>query len=258
MIVGPEISRTILLQTGSLNPMPVSPTTDCLPLEVHTPLSWGQRVLADEIALLNDHAHLERKAATNALMLLNQYPIKDPPDHWVQVMAAVALDEAQHLQQVIRLLQQRGGSVTKHHTNPYAKALRELIRVGRQPQELLDRLLVSALIELRSCERFAVLADSLEANANASDGERDEELYKLYAELWASEHGHYLTFLQLGQELPGLDKGEADARWHEVRVAEGRIINAQESHAGMHSGWDSDASSQGAADGANVSPSSAS
>ena len=72
-------------------------------------------------------------------------------------MASVARDEAAHLAQVTRLLIRRGGRLDRFHKNPYANSLRELVRKG-EPAEILDRLLVAALIEVRSCERFGVLA----------------------------------------------------------------------------------------------------
>jgi len=215
--------------------MPVEPTIDCLPLIFHTPGSWGVHALSDPIALLNDHAHLEQKACNNALNLLNQYPDRDPPEHWVQVMCAVALDEAQHLQQVVRLLHQRGGEYTKAHNNPYAKALRGLIRAGQGPRAILDRLLVSSLIELRSCERFAILADSLERMPDEAVGDR-QELFDLYAELWASEHGHYKVFLKLAKELPGTSFEEVDARWQWMRDQEAVIIESLPVGIGMHTG----------------------
>ena len=106
--------------------------------------------------LLIDHAFLEKKAATNALELLTRWP-NDWLDGWVEAMTGVARDEVAHLAQVVRILLSRGGRLDRFHKNPYANALRQLVRKG-EPSELLDRLLVAALIEIRSCERFSVLA----------------------------------------------------------------------------------------------------
>ena len=215
----------------------MSATTESpsLPLRYVTPSGWAAQVLSRPLALLNDHAHLEKKAAANALELLNRWPgredagpdEKDLATQWAGTMTAVARDEADHLGIVLRLLIRRGGKFTKSHRNPYAAALRRLVRIGRGPQELLDRLLISALIEARSCERFELLAEE-------SD---DRELKRLYRGLAGSERGHYLVFVDLARRLPAI-KGakEADARWDAMLDAEAKIIAEQPMYAGMHSG----------------------
>src|SRR3954453_1598687 len=117
-----------------------------LPLRYRTPASWAARVLERPLELLNDHAHLEKKAATNALELLNRWPEPSPPENWVAAMTAIARDEVEHLAVVCRLLARRGGRLTKQHSNRYAADLRGLVRQGEGRDELVDRLLVSALI----------------------------------------------------------------------------------------------------------------
>src|SRR3712207_5873272 len=163
-----------------------------LPLRYATPDGWGPQAMRDPLALLNDHAHLEKKAATNALELLNRWPEPNPPENWVTAMTAVARDEVEHLAVVTRLLARRGGRLTRQHANPYAAELHKLVRRGQGKGELVDRLMISALIEARSCERFALLGEACEDDA---------ELRKLYRGLWASEHGHYRTFIQLAEEV---------------------------------------------------------
>jgi tRNA 2-(methylsulfanyl)-N6-isopentenyladenosine37 hydroxylase len=91
---------------------------------------------------------------------------------------------------------------------------------------LVDRLLVSSLIEARSCERFHLLGQAIR--------ETDLELGKLYRGLWASEHGHYLSFLQLAQQL--LPTDEVETRWEVMLGEEGKIIQSQPPGARMHSG----------------------
>src|SRR3982750_3345824 len=110
-----------------------------LPLRYRTPASWAAGVLQRPLELLNDHAHLEKKAATNALELLNRWPEPKPPENWVAAMTAVARDEVEHLAIVSRLLARRGGRLTKQHGNSYAAELHKLVRRGRGPQELVDR-----------------------------------------------------------------------------------------------------------------------
>src|SRR5215204_2132548 len=98
-----------------------------LPLRYRTPATWAPSVLAAPLELLNDHAHLEKKAAANALELLNRWPEPSPPENWVAAMTAVARDEVEHLAVVSRLLARRGGMLTKSHANPYASELHKLV-----------------------------------------------------------------------------------------------------------------------------------
>src|SRR5690348_8015683 len=168
---------------------PTETADESLPLLSATPLGWGRFVLTEPLKLLIDHAFLEKKAATNALELLTRWP-DDWLDGWVEAMTAIARDEVTHLAQVTRLLQSRGGRLDRYHKNPYANALRQLVRKG-EPTELLDRLLIAALIEVRSCERFSVLAAASE----------DAELATFYRALFASERGHYRLFLNLARQF---------------------------------------------------------
>lgn len=194
---------------------------DPLPLHSRTPLEWGRTVLADPVALLVDHAFLERKAANNALELLTKWPGNWVPG-WVETLSGVARDESAHLSQVVRLLTRRGGRLERVHKNPYANELRQLVRKGDHG-EVLDRLFVSALIEARSCERFGILAETAD----------DAELVKFYKSLYASELGHYRVFLKLAAKI----EGNADARWEEMLAAEAEILARQEPGPRMHSGF---------------------
>ena len=180
-------------------------------------------MLADPIALLVDHAFLEKKAANNAMELMTHWP-NDWFPGWVEAMTGVARDEAAHLAQVIRLLIRRGGRLGRIHKNPYANALRILTRKG-EAAEIVDRLIVSALIELRSCERFAVLSA-------ASD---DAELAAFYHALFASEMGHYKLFLKLACKVG--PKAAVETRWEEMLAAEARILDEQTPGPRIHSGY---------------------
>ncbi|MDH3584331.1 MAG: DUF2202 domain-containing protein, partial [Phycisphaerae bacterium] len=195
-----------------------------LPLRSFTPDAWARQVLRRPLELLSDHAHLEKKAAANALELVSRWPQPDPPEQWVAAMTAIAREETEHLGQVNRLLNRRGGRLSRHHRNPYAAALRELVRRGQGANELMDRLMVSALIEARSAERFEVLGRITE----------DRELQRLYRDLWASEHGHYRTFLNLAQPLA--PAAEFEQRWQDLLDAEARILADQPPGPRMHGG----------------------
>jgi tRNA-(ms[2]io[6]A)-hydroxylase len=200
-----------------------SANIDTLPLHSRTPIEWGRAVLADPISLLIDHAFLEKKAANNAMEMMTRWQGEWLPG-WVETMTGVARDEAAHLAQVVRILGRRGGRLERTHKNPYANALRLLVRKGQQPEETLDRLCVSALIEARSCERFAILAEASE----------DEELGAFYKALYSSELGHFKVFLKLAYKLAA--KEVVDARWQEMLASEARILAAQEPGPRIHSG----------------------
>lgn len=201
----------------------MSAGVDSLPLSSWTPLEWGRSVLADTVALLTDHAFLEKKAAHNALEMLTRWPGDWTPG-WVETMTSVARDETAHLAQVTRLLLRRGGRLGRGHSNPYAQELRLLVRNGGFG-EIIDRLFVSALIEARSCERFAVLAQVVE----------DEELARFYKSLFESELGHYKVFWRLAGKIAPANVVEA--RWAEMAAAEAEILARQERGPRMHSGW---------------------
>ena len=198
------------------------PHAPALPLHSTTPVEWAHAVLADATSLLIDHAFLEKKAATNALELLTRWP-NDWLDGWVETMISVARDELGHLAQVTRILTSRGARLDRFHKNPYANDLRQLVRKG-EPTELLDRLLVAALIEVRSCERFAVL----------SAASADAELAGFYRSLFASELGHYQVFLHLAGKFTS--QPQLDSRWQQMLAAEASIIARQAPGPRIHSG----------------------
>jgi tRNA-(ms[2]io[6]A)-hydroxylase len=210
--------------------LPDAPSTggvdERLPLHSTTPLAWGVAVLEHPLALLLDHAFLEKKAANNALELLTRWPDDFTPN-WVHTMTAVARDEAAHLAQVTRILLRRGGRFERVHKNPYANSLRLLVRKGAGHEETVDRLLVSALIEARSCERFSILASAAVVC--------DPELAGFYQTLYASEKGHFQIFLKLAGQV-GKPARVAE-RWQEMLAAEARILAEQPPGPRIHSGW---------------------
>jgi tRNA 2-(methylsulfanyl)-N6-isopentenyladenosine37 hydroxylase len=195
-----------------------------LPLRYRTPPAWAPQVLQDPLALLSDQVYLEKKAANNALEFLNLWPQSAPPAHWLSSIAAIARDETVHLQMALKLLQKRGGALQRSHKNAYATDLRKLIRQGKGNHEMADRLLVSALIEARSCERFERLA---EAGA-------DPELSKFYGSLVSSENGHYQLFVDMAKKV--MPAKEVKARWEGFLEEEAEIIQAQAPGPRIHSG----------------------
>ncbi len=202
-----------------------SPQT-ALPLRVYTPAPWAKRVLENPLELLSDHAHLEKKAAANALTLLQRWPEGKPPEVWTKELGEIARDEASHLSLVLRHLDKRGGTLAKSHRNLYTGSLAKRIRKGRADYETLDRLLVSALIEARSCERFYLLAQETTAS-------KDRELSKLYTGLWSSERDHYESFILLAREF--MDPDEVSTRFEWFLEEEALIIQEQERNSSIHS-----------------------
>lgn len=197
---------------------------DTLPLTLRTPLDWGHKVLTDPLTLLADHAILEKKAAYSAMEMLTRWPGDFVPG-WVETMTTVARDEAAHLHQVARILHRRGGRLSRSHSNPYAKALRDLVRMGTGG-EVIDRLFVSSLIECRSCERFSILAE-------AAAGDR--ELANFYQSLFTSELGHYRVFLNLARKIGEDDPAAVESRWAQMLDLESKIIQSQAPGPRIHS-----------------------
>src|SRR6266481_3258459 len=157
---------------------------------------WLPKVKANLPAILVDHAHLERKAATTA-MSLEKY--RDLFPH-VEELNAIAIEELQHFQLVLSLLKRRGIPFGQPHPSPWIAGLMRSIRNGQRHQAI-DHLVCCALIEGRSCEKFQLLATELKAI--------DGELADFYAGLVESEGNHYATYLLMARAL---DHDEADRR----------------------------------------------
>ena len=157
-----------------------------LPLLSPTPIGWA-RLAADQIeAFLADHAVCEQQAALSALNLVAHYP---EDDELVRRMSALAAEEVQHLRRVTALLHRRGGHLMRRRPNPYTRGLHDHVAKGREPRLKIDRLLVGALIEARSCERFTRL--------HAEIQDRDPEVAALLAEVGPAERRHWRMFHEL-------------------------------------------------------------
>ena len=158
---------------------------DALPLAPSDP-AWLAVALDDLPSVHADHLHCERKAAQSALSLIRAYPERAD---LVDAMARLAHDETRHVIQVAHLLTRRRQPASYDRGDDYAARLRAHIR-GREPDRLLDRLLVFALIEGRSAERLGLLAGALD----------DPRTRELYARLTAAEVRHRDTFLSLARD----------------------------------------------------------
>jgi tRNA-(ms[2]io[6]A)-hydroxylase len=189
---------------------------DALPLVTSDP-RWLAVALGDLDAVHADHLHCERKAAQSALSLIRSYP--DRAD-LVAAMARLAHDETRHVIQVSQLMARRGQLSSYDHGDDYAAALRQQVR-KREPERLLDRLLVFAIIEGRSAERLQLLADAL----------ADPEVRRLYASLATAEVRHRDTFLALARDV---SPHAWRARATELAAAEASILAARTIAARIH------------------------
>src|SRR5437763_10203651 len=147
---------------------------------------WLPRMLSNLPAVLVDHAHLERKAATTALNL-EKYRDLFPR---VEELNAIAIEELQHFQLVLNLLNSRGIPFGQPYPSPWIAGLMKSMRKGQRHQAI-DHLICCSLIEGRSCEKFQVLARELKTV--------DEELASFYASLVESEGNHYATYLLMAK-----------------------------------------------------------
>jgi tRNA-(ms[2]io[6]A)-hydroxylase len=178
-------------------------------LRSETDPRWTAVALSDLDRTLGDHAHCEKKAAASALKLVADHP--DRPE-LVRSLARLAQEESQHFLAVLNELQRRGAPLPPDDGDPYAQALLRLVRGGTG--RLLDRLLVAALIEARSCERLGLLGEALP----------DPRLADLYRRLARSEAGHEQLFVDLAGAVAGA--APAGARLAELAEAEARIVAA--------------------------------
>lgn len=188
-----------------------------------TSAKWVEAALADLDAVLVDHAHCEMKAASNALSLAvraTQAP------QVVSHLVALAEEELSHFRRVLGELERRGIPLGPPPLDAYAAELRKLVRAERRGTPsgngisstvaLVDRLLVAALIEARSCERFRLLSDALRERGPA-------DLQALYQELLASEARHFRTFVDLAHEVARPFDGWVEARLDIVAELEGAL-----------------------------------
>jgi tRNA-(ms[2]io[6]A)-hydroxylase len=154
---------------------------------------WVDAAQRDLDGLLSDHAHCELKAAVSALSLVSRFGATYPA--LVEPLSALAQEETSHFRAVHERLGARSGTITVPEPDEYVNALWSATKAERgQIPVLLDRLLVNALIEARSCERFKLLSERL----------ADLELRAFYRELMESEARHYRLFCGLSEELFGV------------------------------------------------------
>jgi len=192
-------------------------------LRWRTGADWVDLVLADPLELLDDHAHCELGAAAAAQSFLARHP---SINRVAEKLSATAIEELRHFRTVHALLHELGGTLSSRGPNAYVEGLQAAVRASRTAEgdPLVDRLLVAALIERRSLERFELLARR--AGGRLGD---------LYRELAPSELGHAALFVHLCFEI----RGEALAvpRLLELQELEARVAREQTRGARIHSGF---------------------
>ncbi len=158
-----------------------------LRLQAATPDAWIGYALEHFDAILVDHAHCEQKAAHAALSFVPQ--LSNHPE-LLEKLIALSVEEIQHFQAVTTIIHQRGLKLIAPQKNPYINHLRSAAR-HEKGHHLVDRVIIAALIEARSCERLQLLATHLE----------DTSLRQFYTELWKSEAGHHSLFWTIARTL---------------------------------------------------------
>ena len=187
-------------------------------LKISSQARWIENAQVDLHKIMVDHAHCEKKAAANGMALINRYPDRDL---LVQKMFDLVDEEMEHFRHVYDMIRERGWTSKRDPGDSYAQALNKLIRKN-EPERMLDHLLVAALIEARSCERFRILSEHIP----------DEELARFYASLLASEAGHYRIFCDIAHLY--YPEEEVRSRLDELAESEAEIVRNLPNEPMMH------------------------
>ncbi len=160
--------------------------------------------------ILVDHAYCEQKAASSGISIIVQYPEKE---RLVEVLTAIVAEEWSHFERVLQELRKRGMALGPQRKDEYVIKLYALIiQGGSREHQVVEKLLINALIEARSCERFRLLSKEI----------TDPGLSEFYHELMVSEAGHYKTFLSLAKEF--MEPEVVEARWRQILLKEAEIV----------------------------------
>lgn len=181
-----------------------------LGLKLKTDPRWVTIVESNIEEILTDHAWCEQKAATNIITIITY---NSEHVDLVTDLLEIAKEEIEHFQLVHNIIKERGLTLGRERKDHYVNELLKFMKKdGSRNEAFIDRLLFSAMIEARSCERFKVLSQNIE----------DKELAEFYRELMVSEAGHYTTFLKFARKYT--EKVDVDKRWAEWLEFEGELI----------------------------------
>lgn len=185
-----------------------------LGLKLPTDPRWVNLAEKDLDEILTDHAYCEQKAATSCISLIQMYPDKT---ELVKKVAPVVTEEWGHFRQVLHELEKRGLQLGYQRKDEYVNELLKFEKKGGSREErLLEKLLICALIEARSCERFRLLSLNM----------REEDLREFYHKFMVSEAGHYVMFLELARTY--FDEEKVKNRWQEYLEYEANIMEQME------------------------------
>jgi tRNA-(ms[2]io[6]A)-hydroxylase len=185
-----------------------------LGLKLPTDPRWADLAGKSIEDILTDHAYCEQKATSTAISLIQNYP---EYEDMVNQVSPLVKEEWGHFELVLQQLKKRKLKLGKQRKDHYVSALYTFMRNGgSRAESLAEKLLFSALIEARSCERFKLLSKNIE----------DEELRSFYKNLMVSEAGHYKLFLDLAYTIGGKDRTEK--RWEEWLTYEADVMKQLE------------------------------
>lgn len=182
-----------------------------LGLKLPTDPRWVNLAEMDLGEILTDHAYCEQKAATSCISLIQAYPERE---ELVRELAPIVTEEWGHFRAVLREMDQRQLKLGRQRKDEYVnKLLAFQDKGGSREDRLLEKLLIFALIEARSCERFRLMSLHIS----------DEDLREFYHRFMISEAGHYRLFIDLARRYFGVER--VNARWQEYLVEEARIMD---------------------------------
>lgn len=185
-----------------------------LGLKLETDPRWVNIAEKSLEEILTDHAFCEQKAATNGISLIIRHSDKEDI---VEEVTPLVAEEWGHFRKVLKELKRRGMKLGKQRKDEYVNLLLKLRgKGGTKEDSLLDDLLICAMIEARSCERFRLLSLYVE----------DEALKEFYHEFMVSEAGHYRMFLDLAKKYHTPER--VKERWEEILDGEAEIMRNME------------------------------
>lgn len=183
-----------------------------LGLKLATDPRWVNLAEKSLEEILTDHAYCEQKAASSCISLIQQFPDKT---EMVESLAPIVTEEWGHFRMVLQKLAEKNLKLGFQRNDDYVNQLIQFqIKGGTREQRFIDRLLICAMIEARSCERFRLLSLHL----------KEQELREFYHTFMVSEAGHYRLFLELAKKYG--DPETVQNRWQELLDFEARILDA--------------------------------
>lgn len=191
-----------------------------LGLKLPTDPRWVALVEGNISEVLTDHAWCEQKAASNAISTIVRF---HGHTDLVEELTRIAIEEMEHFGMVVEKIKERGWTLGPERKDPYIHDLASfIIKGGSKEAQLVDRLLLAAMIEARSCERFRMLSERIE----------DEDLKVFYHELMVSEAQHYTTFIGFARQYGG--DVDVEARWQAFLAHEAAVIQRYGKKETMH------------------------